>query len=46
MQELTQNELKNTQGGGLSFWTAFGIVNALVFIVGVIDGIARPIKCR
>lgn len=46
MQELNQNELKKTVGGGLSFWGILGIISGAVFIIGVIDGIARPVKCR
>lgn len=46
MQELKQNELKQTIGGGISLWGILGIIAGAVFIVGVIDGIARPVKCH
>ena len=45
MHELNEKELHSISGGGLSFWGVCGIVAAAVFIVGVLDGIARPVKC-
>ena len=46
MKELKQNELKETIGGEISFWGVLGIIAGAIFIVGVIDGIARPVKCN
>lgn len=43
MQEIAQKDLENIIGGGLSFWGIFSVITA--FVVGIIDGIARPIKC-
>ncbi len=45
MTELTKNELEHTVGGGISAWGFIGIITGFVFIVGVIDGIAHPIRC-
>ncbi|MBE6147134.1 MAG: class IIb bacteriocin, lactobin A/cerein 7B family [Firmicutes bacterium] len=45
MSELDEKQLRNISGGGLSFWGVCGIVAAVVFVVGVLDGIARPVKC-
>lgn len=45
MKKLDNNELKNVKGG-IGFWGIAGIVSAAIFIVGVIDGIARPLKCE
>ncbi len=45
MKVLNELELENIQGGGLSLWGVCGIVAAAIFIIGVFDGITRPIKC-
>lgn len=45
MNKIEQKELKNMKGG-ISFWGIAGIVSATIFIVGVLDGIARPLKCN
>ena len=44
MQKLNQNELKAVKGG-LGFWATAGIIAGCIFIVGVISGIANPVKC-
>ena len=45
MKTLNKNELEKTKGG-ISFWTVAGIIAGAVFLVGVLDGIARPLKCN
>ena len=45
MKKLEQEELEQTTGG-ISFWAIMGIITASIFIVGVLDGIARPLKCN
>ncbi len=45
MERMNQEELIETKGG-IGFWAVAGIVSAVIFIVGVIDGIARPLKCN
>lgn len=45
MKKLDKKELEDIKGG-IGFWGIAGIVSAVVFIVGVIDGIARPLKCN
>ena len=45
MKELNVNELKSIVGG-ISVWGVIGIIAGLIFGVGVIDGIVRPLKCR
>lgn len=42
--ELSKNELKNIHGGGVG--TVILIGAAIVFIIGVIDGLVRPLGCR
>ena len=46
MRKLEGKELENVTGGGLGFWAVAGLVSAAIFIVGVLDGIARPLKCN
>ena len=45
MVKIGNEELKDIQGG-FGAWMIGGIISACVFIVGVIDGIARPLKCN
>lgn len=45
MKKLDEKQLENMKGG-IGFWAIAGIVSAAIFIVGVFDGIARPIKCN
>ena len=49
MKELKNNELKQIIGGaGVSaaLLKVLGIIGAVIFGIGVIDGYVRPIKCR
>lgn len=45
MQRLEKEELKNINGG-ISGWLIAGLIAGGVFLVGVFDGISRPLKCR
>lgn len=45
MNRLNQKDLESIKGG-IGFWGIAGIVSAAIFIVGVLDGIARPLKCN
>lgn len=45
MNKLDKEELEKVKGG-ISFWGIAGIISAAIFIVGVLDGIARPLKCN
>ena len=46
MEKLEKQELMNVQGGGLSLGLGFLIGAAVVFVIGVIDGFMRPLKCN
>ena len=46
MKELSNKELMDIKGGGLSFGLGFVITAGAAFIIGVIDGIVRPLKCN
>ena len=45
MQELNIEELRTIKGG-IGGWAIAGLIAAGIFIVGVFDGIVRPLKCR
>lgn len=46
MKNLTNEELKNVNGGGINIGVIAGIAAGITFIVGIIDGIIRPLKCN
>ena len=46
MQELTKQELKQIEGGGLSIGTIALIGAGIVFLIGIFDGYFRPLACR
>ena len=45
MRELSDNELM-TINGGFSFGLGVAIGAGIVFLLGVIDGYVRPLKCN
>lgn len=45
MNKLCNKELQHIKGG-FGFFAVSGIISAVIFVVGVLDGIARPIKCN
>ena len=45
MVRLNNEELKDVQGG-FGAWAISGLISACVFVIGVIDGIARPLRCN
>ena len=46
MKKLETQELTNINGGGLTMSKGLLIGAALVFIIGVIDGFVRPLRCN
>lgn len=46
MNKLKKEEMLKINGGGFSFgfWALIG--SGIVFIVGLIDGFVRPLKCN
>ena len=46
MRELNEMEMKQISGGGFSWGFAAIFVMGAVFVVGVIDGLVRPLKCH
>lgn len=46
MLKINGNELKNIKGGGITIWGGIGIASGILFLIGVIDGFVRPLKCN
>ena len=46
MKKLSDNELMNVEGGAVKIGLIVGIAAGITFIVGLIDGIIRPLKCN
>ena len=46
MKEISLSETKTMYGGGLSAGACALIAAGVSFLVGIIDGITRPFKCR
>ena len=46
MKNLNDNELMNVNGGAVNIGIIAGISIGIAFIVGIFDGIVRPLKCR
>ena len=46
MKRLNSEEMINIKGGAISFKVAALVGGAIVFIVGVIDGLLHPKKCE
>ena len=43
---MNNEELKCIEGGGLSIGAIVGIAAGITLIIGIIDGIVRPLKCN
>lgn len=46
MKKMEEQELKQVEGGGLSALGIAGLIALGAFLVGVFDGIARPLGCQ
>ncbi len=46
MKDLTNEELQSINGGGIHVGFLMGLGAAVTFIIGVIDGLVRPLKCN
>ena len=46
MKEICDNELLNITGGGVNIGVVFAVIAGVTFVISVIDGIVRPLKCR
>lgn len=46
MYELDKKELININGGSISLGIGCLFIAGIIFIIGVIDGYTRPLKCH
>ncbi len=46
MKKLENNKLKEITGGFITLKAASLIGAGIVFIIGVVDGFVRPLKCN
>ena len=46
IKKLNENELLEVNGGALSAGAWLAIGGGVVFLIGVLDGIMRPLSCR
>lgn len=46
MKNLCDKELMNVEGGGLNLGIAALVGMGISFLIGVVDGIFRPFRCR
>ena len=46
MEKLEEKELKNIKGGSVPVGTILAIGAGIVFLVGIVDGFVRPLKCN
>ncbi len=46
MKKLDKQELTKINGGGISLTAGLFIAAGVVFIIGVVDGYVRPLKCN
>ena len=44
--ELSKNELITINGGKIKIGIAIGVASAITFLIGLIDGFLRPLKCN
>ena len=46
MKKLKDEELMKINGGGFNIGIAAAIIGGISFLVGIFDGVVRPLKCR
>lgn len=46
METLNEKELKKINGGGISLGTGLLIGAGVIFLIGLVDGYIRPLKCN
>ena len=46
MNKLNDNELMKINGGGINIGIIALAAGGLTFLIGLFDGIVRPLKCR
>lgn len=46
MKKLNDNEMKEINGGGINIGMWIGIGAGISFLIGLVDGLIRPLKCN
>ena len=46
MKSLNDKELMSVSGGGVNISAIVGIAAGITFLIGIIDGLFRPLKCN
>lgn len=46
MKNLSNNEMKKIDGGGVNVGLLIGIGAGISFLIGLFDGLVRPLKCN
>lgn len=46
MKKLNDSEMKKINGGGINIGLWLGIGAGVSFLIGLVDGIIRPLKCN
>ena len=46
MKNLNDKELMNIEGGAVKIGMVVGIAAGVTFLIGLIDGLFRPLKCN
>lgn len=45
MEQINNRDLEKIYGG-IGVWSLLGVVSAIIFIIGAVDGYVRPLTCR
>lgn len=46
MKYLNDKELANVEGGAFKIGIFVGVAAGITFLIGLVDGIMRPLKCN
>ena len=46
MKNLNDKELMTVEGGAIKIGAIVGIAAGITFVIGLIDGLFRPLKCN
>lgn len=46
MKNLSNNEMKKIDGGGVNVGLLMGIGAGISFLIGLVDGLIRPLRCN
>lgn len=46
MRTLSNQEMLDIKGGAVKMGVVAGVAAGIAFVIGILDGLMRPIKCR